>query len=79
MLDHFKRFARYNAWANQHLYSACSLLPRDTYLQPRPSFFGSLRHTLTLLREVAASLGPPRHVAPCRRAIPPAKNSVDSG
>lgn len=46
MHDHFRRFARYNRWANRRLYAACAALPEEEYLRARPSFFGSLHATL---------------------------------
>ena len=45
-LDHFRTFARYNAWANQRLYDACGRLPEAEYMKPRPAFFKSLHGTL---------------------------------
>jgi uncharacterized damage-inducible protein DinB len=45
-LDHFRRFARYNRWANRRLYDACSALPEGEFARARPSFFGSLSATL---------------------------------
>lgn len=46
LLAHFRSFARYNAWANDHLYAACGKLSEADYLQSRPSFFGSIHMTL---------------------------------
>ncbi|WP_341705037.1 DinB family protein [Ferrovibrio sp.] len=45
-LQHVRRFARYNAWANTRLYDACAALPQADYMAARPSFFGSLHNTL---------------------------------
>jgi len=45
-LEHARRMAQYNAWANQRLYNACAALPPDAYYAERPSFFGSLHKTL---------------------------------
>ena len=44
--DQFKTLARYNAWANQHLYAACGQLSEAEYLKTRPVFFGSIHGTL---------------------------------
>jgi len=44
--EHFRRFARYNAWANERLYRACGRLPEAEYLKPRPAFFKSIHGTL---------------------------------
>lgn len=44
--DHFRLFARYNAWANERLYAACASLPEAEYRKPRPAFFKSLHGTL---------------------------------
>ncbi|RAU21682.1 damage-inducible protein DinB [Paramagnetospirillum kuznetsovii] len=41
-----RTLARYNAWANQRLYEACSRLPGEAISCPRPSFFGSILATL---------------------------------
>lgn len=38
--------AQYNAWANQRLYQACSMLPAEEMSCRRPSFFGSIIATL---------------------------------
>ena len=46
MLDHLRRMALYNCWANQRLLAACASLPADEYHKSRPSFFGSLHATL---------------------------------
>jgi uncharacterized damage-inducible protein DinB len=46
MLEHLRRMARYNRWANQHLYAACRALPEEEYRRPRQAFFGSLHGTL---------------------------------
>lgn len=47
--DHYRRFARYNRWANARLYGACAALPEGEFTRPRPSFFGSLSATLNHL------------------------------
>jgi uncharacterized damage-inducible protein DinB len=44
--DNFRRFARYNAWANRRLYDACGALGDADYRTRRPSFFGSIHATL---------------------------------
>ena len=44
--EHFRTFARYNAWANQHLYDACARLAEAEYRKPRRAFFGSIHNTL---------------------------------
>ncbi|MBL8705519.1 MAG: DinB family protein, partial [Rhodospirillales bacterium] len=49
MLDQFKTFARYNAWANQRLYAACALLDDQAYYADRQAFFGSIHRTLNHL------------------------------
>ena len=46
MLEHLRRMARYNRWANQCLYAACRELPAAEYRKPRAAFFGSLHGTL---------------------------------
>ena len=43
---YFRRFARYNAWANRQLYDACAALDVDEFHRPRPAFFGSISRTL---------------------------------
>ncbi len=49
MLEHLRRMARYNRWANERLYAACAKLPAAEYLKPRPAFFGSIHGTLNHL------------------------------
>jgi len=49
MLEHLRRMARYNAWANGRLYEACGQLSEDEYGKPRPAFFGSIHGTLNHL------------------------------
>lgn len=44
--SYFRRFARYNAWANRRLYEACAALTPEHYRAKRPSFFGSIHATL---------------------------------
>jgi uncharacterized damage-inducible protein DinB len=49
MLEHLRRMARYNRWANRRLYAACAELPPEQYHKPRPAFFGSVHGTLNHL------------------------------
>ena len=49
MLDHFRQFAAYNAWANARLYEAALDLPDETYRRHVGVFFGSLHGTLNHL------------------------------
>lgn len=49
MLEHLRRMARYNAWANRRLYAACEELPDAEYRGPRRAFFGSIHGTLNHL------------------------------
>lgn len=49
LVQHVRRFGRYNQWANRRLYDACAALPPAEYHAPRPSFFGSLHATLNHL------------------------------
>jgi len=44
--DHFRTFARYNAWANAKLYAACAELSDAEFRAPRQAFFGSILGTL---------------------------------
>ena len=44
--DHFRTFARYNAWANDRLYAACALLTDAEFRTSRQAFFGSIMGTL---------------------------------
>lgn len=46
LLEHVRRMARYNTWANRRLYEACASLPAVEYYAARPSFFGSIHATL---------------------------------
>jgi len=46
---YFRRFARYNAWANRRLYEAAAALSPTEYRAQRPSFFGSIHATLNHL------------------------------
>lgn len=47
--DHFRRFGRYNAWANRRLYDACAALTDDERRRDRRAFFGSIHNTLNHL------------------------------
>jgi uncharacterized damage-inducible protein DinB len=49
MKEHFRRFARYNQWANRLLYAAVGTLTADAFQAPRSGFFGSLCGTLNHL------------------------------
>jgi uncharacterized damage-inducible protein DinB len=46
MLQHFRRFADYNKWANTRLYDAVDQLPDAEYYKPRQAFFGSIHGVL---------------------------------
>jgi uncharacterized damage-inducible protein DinB len=46
LLQHVRRFGRYNRWANDRLYDACAALAPAAYHAARPSFFGSIHATL---------------------------------
>jgi uncharacterized damage-inducible protein DinB len=49
MQDHYRTFARYNAWANQRLYEAAALLSDADYRADRGAFFKSMHGTLNHL------------------------------
>jgi uncharacterized damage-inducible protein DinB len=49
MIEHVRRMARYNAWANRRLYAACGQLPEAEYRRRRQAFFGSIHGTLNHL------------------------------
>lgn len=49
MLDHYRMFAAYNAWANRTLYDAVGKLDDAAYRKPLGAFFGSLHRTLNHL------------------------------
>jgi uncharacterized damage-inducible protein DinB len=49
MLEHLRRMARYNRWANECLYAACAELRAEEYQKPRRAFFGSIHGTLNHL------------------------------
>jgi uncharacterized damage-inducible protein DinB len=49
VLDHFRQFAAYNAWANARLYDAALDLPDEAYRRQVGVFFGSLHGTLNHL------------------------------
>lgn len=44
--QHFARFGRYNAWANQRLLDALGTLPERQLWAPRKAFFGSIMGTM---------------------------------
>lgn len=46
MLQHLRRMALYNHWANGRLYDACKQLDEAAYHQSRKMFFGSIHGTL---------------------------------
>jgi uncharacterized damage-inducible protein DinB len=46
MLEHLRRMARYNRWANRRLLAACGELDPAEYAKSRPAFFGSIHGTL---------------------------------
>lgn len=46
MLEHLRRMARYNRWANRRLYGVCERLSEEAYHRSRPAFFGSIHGTL---------------------------------
>ena len=46
ILRHFRRMARFNAWANERIFAACRKLPEVEYLKTRPAFFKSIHGTL---------------------------------
>jgi uncharacterized damage-inducible protein DinB len=49
MLQIFRMFAGYNAWANERLYSAAATLPDSEYRADHGAFFGSVHGTLNHL------------------------------
>ena len=49
MKSHFQKMAKYNAWANTHLYAMARGLPEASYRQDVGAFFGSLHGTLNHL------------------------------
>lgn len=49
MLDHYRMFAAYNAWANRRLYDEVGKLDDDAYRRNLGAFFGSLHATLNHL------------------------------
>ncbi len=46
MLDHFRMFAAYNAWANRLVYAAAAQLSDAEFRENKGAFFGSLQATL---------------------------------
>lgn len=49
MLDHFRMFAGYNAWANRRLYAAAAALTDADYRADHGAFFRSVHGTLNHL------------------------------
>lgn len=49
MQEYFQKLARYNHWANERLYAACSELSNEEYMKKRPAFFDSIHGTLNHL------------------------------
>ncbi|EYR78790.1 diguanylate cyclase [Shinella sp. SUS2] len=49
MLDHYRMFAAYNAWANRTLYTEVGKLDDDAFRRDTGTFFGSLHRTLNHL------------------------------
>jgi len=49
MIDHFRRLAHYNSWANSRLYAAALALTDEAYRRPMGVFFESLHGTLNHL------------------------------
>ena len=50
MIDHYRMFAAYNAWANRTLYETVGALPDEAWRKNLGAFFGSLHGTLNHLR-----------------------------
>lgn len=46
MIEHFRRFALYNQWANARICGAALALPEEAYRRPTGVFFTSLHGTL---------------------------------
>ena len=51
-MDYFRMLARYNRWANKHLYAACLALPLAAYNEDRRGYFRSIGNTLNHLQVV---------------------------
>lgn len=49
MIDHFRNFAAYNAWANRAIYAEAATLSPSVFRENRGAFFGSLHGTLNHL------------------------------
>lgn len=47
MREHFRRFAAYNAWANERIYAAVAQLPAERLDADSGAFFGSIFGTLS--------------------------------
>jgi uncharacterized damage-inducible protein DinB len=45
-IDHFRRLANYNRWANERLFKVCGQLPVEEYLLPRAAYFQTIHGTL---------------------------------
>lgn len=48
-LEIFRMLARFNKWANGHIYDCCGKLPDAEYRRDRGAFFGSIHATLNHL------------------------------
>ena len=48
-IDYFRMMARYNRWANAHLYAYCMALPLAAYNEDRRGYFKSIGNTLNHL------------------------------
>ncbi len=46
MIEHYRMFAAYNAWANRRIYDAAAALSDADYRAERGAFFGSVHRTL---------------------------------
>ena len=68
--DQFQVFARYDQWANQRLYEACSKLDDGTYQKERPTFFTRrIPMAQILMPTVTFSKTPKRWASACPRCI----------
>jgi uncharacterized damage-inducible protein DinB len=56
MLEHLRRMARYNRWANQRPYAACRALPEAEYRKPRQACWLHLFNHQTNHRRQALDL-----------------------
>lgn len=48
-INYFRMLARYNRWANAHLYAGCMALPLAAYNEDRRGYFKSIGNTLNHL------------------------------